>query len=334
MKMIQNYINHIVFVVDASSSMSGFTDQVVDVFDNQVKYLARRSKELNQETRVSVYLFADTVSCLIYDMDVMRLPSLSGFYRAGGMTALIDGTLKAVEDLQLTPEIYGDHAFLIYTLTDGQENRSNNSSSTLARKIGSLPENWTLAALVPNQDGVYEAKKAGFPADNCSIWNTNSARGVESAGDVMQKTTDVFMTNRSKGIRGTKTLFKMDVNVSSATVRNNLDELGRSQYIVIRVQNQEQIRDCVENRTGKKYVKGSAYYQLTQPELIQGNKLICIKDRKNGKIYTGPAARNLLGLPNTNAKVTPGNLNNFDIFVQSNSVNRETDPGTSLIVLK
>ena len=334
MKTIQNYINHITFVVDASSSMGDFSNQVVTVFDNQIKHLARRSKELDQETRVSVYLFADEVRCLIYDMDVMRLPSLAGFYEAYGMTALVDGTLKAIEDLQKTPELYGDHAFLIYTLTDGEENKSRNCASTLARKIGSLPENWTLAALVPNQNGIYEAKKAGFPSDNCSIWDTNSIRGVESAGSVIQKTTDTFMTNRSKGIRGTKTLFKMDVNVSSAAVRSNLDELERSEYIVIRIQQKEQIRDCVENRTGKTYINGSAYYQLTKPETIQAKKLICIKDKNNGKVYTGVAARQLLGLPNTNARVTPGNLKNFDVYVQSTSYNRALVPGTTLIVLK
>jgi len=267
-------------------------------------------------------------------MDVMRLPSLAGYYKAYGNTALIDGTVQAIDDLKQTPELYGDHAFLIYSLTDGGENASQNSSSTLANKIGNLPENWTLAALVPNQQGVFEAKRAGFPADNCSVWDTRAPRGIESAGSTIQKTTDVFMTNRSKGIRGTKTLFKMNVNVSSSTVRNNLDELPRSSYIVIRISKKEEIRDCVENFTGKKYVRGSAYYQLTQPELIQSNKLICIKDKNTNKVYTGDAARDLLKLPYTNARVTPGNLKNFDIFVQSNSYNRDTDTGTTLIVLK
>jgi len=334
MKRIQNLVNHIVFVVDASDSMEHYEEQVVKVFDNQIKHLVRRSKELKQETRVSVYLFANAVECLVYDMDVMRMPSLAGYYETNGMTALIDGTLKAIEDLEKTPELYGDHAFLIYSLTDGFENRSKNAAWQLARKINSLRENWTLAALVPNQDGMYEAKKAGFPADNCSIWNACSNEGFEEVDKIIQKSTDGFMTNRSKGIRGSRSLFKMDVNVSSSTVRNNLDELPRSSYVVIRITKTEEIRDCVENFTGKKYVKGSAYYQLTQPELIQANKKICIKDKNTGKVYTGDAARDLLELPNTNAKVTPGNLKNFDIFVQSNSYNRDTDPGTTLIVLK
>jgi len=334
MKKIQNYINHIVFVVDRSYSMINKSNQVVTVFDSQIKHLARRSKELEQETRVSVYLFSDTVECLIYDMDVMRLPSLKGYYKADGNTALNDGTMKAIEDLQKTPELYGDHAFLIYALTDGQENASRNSSYALSNKINLLPGHYTVAVLVPDQFGVYEAKKAGFPVDNISVWDVNSIKGVESAGNVIQKTTDVFMDNRSKGIRGTRSLFKMDVNVSSSQVRNNLDELNRSRYIVIQVKAKEQIRDCVENHTGKTYINGSAYYQLTKPETIQAKKLICIRDKNNRKIYTGDDARTMLGLPNNEARVTPGNLNNFDIFVQSTSYNRALVPGTSIIVLK
>jgi uncharacterized protein with von Willebrand factor type A (vWA) domain len=118
---LQNYINHIAFVIDKSGSMSGIINQVVQVFDNQIQHLAARSRELNQETRVSVYLFDDRVECLLFDMDVMRMPSLASHYHASGGTALIDSTLQALSDLSLTPQKYGDHAFLIYALTDGQE---------------------------------------------------------------------------------------------------------------------------------------------------------------------------------------------------------------------
>jgi len=101
--MIQNYINHIVFVIDASGSMQKISREVIDVFNKQVTYLAKRSQEVNQETRVSVYLFNDTVTCLIYDMDVMRLPKLNGHYHARGGTALIDGVIQAILDLKKPP---------------------------------------------------------------------------------------------------------------------------------------------------------------------------------------------------------------------------------------
>ncbi len=43
-------------VLDASSSMSHLSRKVVEVADQQIAYLARRSRELDQETRVTVYV--------------------------------------------------------------------------------------------------------------------------------------------------------------------------------------------------------------------------------------------------------------------------------------
>lgn len=223
--MIQNYINHIVFVVDKSGSMSHLSKEVVKVFDSQISHLATRSKELNQETRVSVYLFDDQVECLIYDMDVMRLPSLVGYYKIGGNTALIDATLKSIEDLQKTPELYGDHAFLEYVLTDGEENRSRNRPNALLSKITELPNNWTIAVLVPDQRGVFEAKKFGFPANNIQIWS-NTNEGIKEIGETIRCATDNFMCARSTGIRSTKSLFNLDISkLDLKTIETKLEEL-------------------------------------------------------------------------------------------------------------
>lgn len=54
---LQHYINHIALVVDKSGSMGPLKDAVVKVFDREIENLKKRSIELNQETRISVYLF-------------------------------------------------------------------------------------------------------------------------------------------------------------------------------------------------------------------------------------------------------------------------------------
>lgn len=151
---MNNIINHIVFVVDKSGSMASLRDVVVKVFDKQIKYLAERSRVLDQETRVTVYCFDDTPECIIFDKDVLRLPSLAGLYKTSGRTALIDATLLAIDDLSKTHVKYGDHSFLLYVLTDGEENSSSNSRHSIQTVINSLPDNWTVAVLVPNQTGV------------------------------------------------------------------------------------------------------------------------------------------------------------------------------------
>lgn len=203
----QNYVNHIAIVLDASSSMTHLASQVVTVADEQIKHLAKRSQELNQETRITVYVFADKAECVIYDKDVLRMPSLSKHYGAYGNTALIDATLLAIEDLSLTPQKYGDHAFLLFVLTDGEENRSRNRPDALSSKINGLPAHWTVAALVPNATGKHEAKRFGFLPDNVAVWDATSKRGLEEAGRVVRDATESFMTGRAIGVRGSRSVF-------------------------------------------------------------------------------------------------------------------------------
>jgi hypothetical protein len=334
-KSIENYINHIVFVVDKSSSMSGLTQTVIEVFDNQIKHLANRSKELDQETRVTVYLFNSTVECLVYDKDVLRLPSLKDYYSPNGGTALIDATLTAIDDLAVTPQKYGDHAFLLYSYTDGEENTSKNRPNILSDKIAKLPDNWTVAVFVPNQTGVHEAKKFGFPANNIQVWST-TAKGLETAGDNMRTATDNFMTARAKGIRGTKNLFDLDVTkLNFIAVSSNLTQLkAGTDYMLINVTVDSVIKPLIESWTKAAYVGGSGYYQLTKAEKVQAYKQVCIQNKQNGKVYGGSNARTMLGLPAKEVKVNPAAHAEFDIFVQSTSVNRKLLSGTKLLVMK
>lgn len=330
----QGYINHIVLVLDESSSMRRLRHEVVKVADSQIAYLAARSQELDQETRVSVYTFADTVRCIIYDKDVLRLPSLAGHYNPEGMTALIDATLKSQDDLAQTAQLYGDHAFLTYVLTDGLENRSRNNSVTLLNRLNNLPDNWTVAVLVPDQRGIFEAKKFGFPKDNIAKWDT-SVEGIREVGGKIKAATDNFMTARSTGVRSSKSIFDMSAaNLNRKVVQTVLSELPPNKYQVLDVYNgaPDQIRDFVQ-RHGLHYRMGMGYYQLTKRESIQTNKQICVYEKATGRVYSGQQARNILGLPDQEVRVSPQDNPEYDVFVQSTSVNRKLVPGTKLLVM-
>lgn len=330
--MNNQLINHIAYVLDSSGSMAGLSDQVIKVFDEQIKYLAKRSQELNQETRVSVYLFNETTQCIVFDKDVMRLPSLKGLYQPDGGTALIDATLKAIDDLKDTSTLYFDHAFLMYVQTDGEENRSNFTAAKLTKEINNLPDNWTVAVFVPNQHGVQEAKRFGFPAANVQIWETTS-KGLKESASIIQRSTDAFMQGRAAGIRGTKNLFAVDAaSLTVSAVKNNLRELKPSEYQLLPVSKDSIIQPFVESWTGG-YTKGSAYYMLTKPESVQGYKQVCIQNKLNGKVYAGTEAREMLGLPDYEVKVQPGDHGDWDIFCQSTSTNRKLPKGSKVLVL-
>jgi hypothetical protein len=314
--------------------MLSLKTDVVKVFDSQIKHLAQRSKELDQETRVTVYFFNDKVSCNIYDKDVLRLPSLKSHYSPNGNTALIDGTLQALNDLEETPQKYGDHAFLVYVITDGEENASNQSPNILSNKINKSKDNWTVAVLVPTQSSVFEAKKFGFPANNIQVWDTTSV-GIEKVGEKLKKATDNFMTARSKGIKSTKNIFNLDVSaLNETTVTNNLTELDVAQYDLYSVNSNCVIKPFIESWTKKQYRKGSAYYQLSKPETVQAFKQICIQNKLNGKIYYGSKVRDMLKLPTVDVKISPVDHHEYDIFIQNTAPNRNLVQGTKLLLMK
>ncbi|WP_330342062.1 vWA domain-containing protein [Streptomyces sp. NBC_00557] len=341
----QNYINHVALVLDASSSMSHLSRKVIEVADQQIAYLARRSRELDQETRVTVYVFADTVECVIYDKDVLRMPSLEQLYRVGGMTALLAAALKSQRELAQTAQLYGDHSFLTFILTDGQENASHRCPDSpardprelveaVARMIETQEDNWTLAVLVPDQVGRREAMRCGFPRDNIAIWDATSTQGLEEAGQVIQQATEKFMVGRTRGIRGSRAVFSTGAEaVNKDTIKAaGLTPAEPSRYELIPVTRDAAIRDWVVE-CGHTYRTGGAFYQLSKSEKIQARKQIAVLEKKTDRVYTGPEARALLGLPDVEVRVKPDHNDDFTIFVQSTSVNRKLVPNTRLLLM-
>lgn len=345
MSRSQNYINHVALVLDASSSMSRLSHKVVEVADEQISYLARRSQELDQETRVTVYVFADQVECVIYDKDVLRMPSLKQMYRVGGMTALLAATLKSQRELAQTAQLYGDHSFLTFVLTDGQENVSHHCPDAPARDpralvqavagmIETQEDNWTLAVLVPDQMGKREAMQYGFPKDNIAIWDATSTQGLQEAGQVIQEATEKFMIGRTRGIRGSRAVFSTGADtVNKDTIKAaGLAPVESSKYQLIDVTRDVAIRDWVVE-SGHTYRTGGAFYQLSKSEKVQPKKRISVLEKKTDRVYSGPEARALLGLPDVEVRIKPDHNDDFTIFVQSTSVNRKLVPNTRLLLM-
>lgn len=351
MSRTQNYINHVALVLDASGSMSHLSRKVVEVADQQIAYLARRSKELDQETRVTVYIFDDQVECVIYDKDVLRMPSLKSLYRIGGMTALLAATLTSQTELAETAQRYGDHSFLTFVLTDGQENRSHYANGfshlsqhalqqAVAAMIAGQEDNWTLAVLVPDQLGKREAMQCGFPKDNIAIWDATSTQGLEDAGQVIQQATENFMVGRTKGIRGSRSVFSTGAEaVNKETIKAaGLAAVDPKSFQIVHATNDgvmrnPAIREWVMHEAGHAYRTGMAYYELTKSEKIQPQKSVMVMDKKSKKVYGGQEARNLLGLPDMEVRVKPDFNPDYKIFVQSTSTNRKLVGNTSVLLM-
>ncbi len=338
LKPFQHFVNHITIMIDASGSMCRRRRSVVAVVDKEVTRLKQRSVELNQETRVSVYLFADKVTCLVFDQDVMRMNSIEGYYNPGGSTALCSAAVQAIADNKLLPELYGDHAFLLYCITDGEENASSQADKMhLAGLIKGLPDHWTVACLVPDAICASEAKKFGFPADSVAVWDTTSNDGMEhGVSQVTSSSIDNYMVARSKGVRGTKSFFNLKT-ASKAEVAQVLDRISPDHFRVIDVGTRDegiQIRAFVERYIGS-YQTGRSFYELVKPEEVQAGKQIAIQHvGREREVYTGRQARDLIGLPHgVTTKVRPHDTGEWRVFIQSTSVNRVLRSGSKLLTL-
>jgi len=330
---VKNEIVHVALVLDASTSMNHLTTRLIQVATEQIKAMKTRSEELDLETRISVYTFADpsNIQCVIFDKDVFRLPSIDGLYRAYGNTALIDATIRSQRDLERTAQMYGKHHFLTFVLTDGEENRSQNAAYVLRDLLKGQPANWSVAALVPDSSGKRYAVQCGFPEKNVLIWDTTAA-GLTKVADEITQATNSYMTSISRGTGYDKTnVFGTGadkVNAHTITAAG-LIPVPTSDYLLMQVVKDQDIKGFVESM-GHVFRLGRGFYEFTKLETIQGNKDIAIVAKDTGLVYKGNAARDVLGLTGS-MRVRPDHNPSYTIYVQSTAPNRKVIAGTKLL---
>jgi uncharacterized protein YegL len=334
--MKNTFKNHIYFVFDRSGSMHSLISKAVGVFNKQIDALRNNSLEFEQETRVSFYCFNDKTECVINDVDVTRPIKLDEI-KAAGQTALIDAVCDAISDSKMQPQKYGDHAFYIYIITDGEENSSSRSNLTNFKSIvGDLPDNYTLIAFVPDDNSKKTLVKFGIPEGNVDKWSVTEA-GLKEVDIKLQAITRNVFSSRASGQRSLRTAFSDLTEVNQSNVSEILSEVPQKDYNILINEGVKavEIRDLIESKIPKyTYRKGDAFYELVKNEHIQPQKQIMIQNKKNGKVYSGSNARKLLNLPNQEVKITVGDFGEWNVYVQSTSVNRRVIPKQRVLVVK
>ena len=341
---LKHLINHVAIVLDGSSSVVHLTSAVKRVVRELVARLAAESQAMDQETRVSLYGFADATACMVWDADVLRLPDIDALYAPHGNTALLDATAQALDDFATISQKYGNHGFLAYVITDGEENVSRRFGAGHSTKAADMrtfltlqPENVTVAILVPNYGGVSAALGYGFHQGNIQKWDAQTEQGVEAAGVMLGAATSNYFNARSRGATRSSTVFSTGVDaVNAQTVAQaNLTPVHDSQYVMLPVE-AERHGEAIEAfvvRKGLRFVRGKGFYALTKREEIQAQKNIMIMEKATGTVYAGPDARAILGLPDMSVKVSPDMNPLYGIYVQSTSNNRKLVGGTNLLYM-
>jgi hypothetical protein len=110
----------------------------------------------------------------------------------------------------------------------------------------------------------------------------------------------------------------------------DLQAVDPSRFQVLTVEQTIAIKDFVE-RLGIPYKKGRGFYELTKMETIQENKEVVLRHKRSGDMFSGSKARELIGLPyGMRGRITKQRGFEYDIFVQSTSVNRKLVPSLFL----
>lgn len=321
-------VNHVIFLIDSSSSMGGRLKLVKEVFDSTLQMLKDTQTD-NQDINISLYQFGTDVKRLIFNKNINELNTNISF-TANGMTALRDAINISIGDHEQIDISKDDHSFLIYAITDGADNHSRINPAGLKQKINSLNDIWTVAALVPGLSEVSFAKSSGIPAGNIQIWDINGSSGFKEVGNSIASSYQTYNTNRSVGIRSSSNIFAVNSeNITRSNLKTVLTEVKGSLH---HAQKDYVIKDMVEQYTGAPYVKGSTFYELSKTELVQDYKEIVIISKKDDKRFGGNGARDILGLPYSEVKIKPGNFGDWRIFVQSTSINRKIKSGTSIFI--
>ncbi len=331
-KINSSQVNHVYFVVDQSGSMTRHTSQVKNVCNALISETGDLIPGV--ENRVSVYTFNDTCRRALTDGD----PRFAKFddYRPFGNTAIVDSLDMVYADIQALRQRCDnrDRTFLVYLVTDGEDNSSRITIDTLKSRFAPLSNIVTVAAFVPNLVGERYAKSLGISHGNIQIWDVN--RDFSEVKSTVTSSMREYATTRSAGQTTSSSLFRPNTAavqkaVDSGTVAEFTQPL---QFLDVSISGVE-IAPFIQSKIGN-YVKGSAYYQLTKSEQLGPMKNLLIVHRISGKAYHGPNARAILGIPAGTVRIsvdkTPGNV--WDVFVQSTSLNRKLVGGTRVIVLK
>lgn len=105
-----------------------------------------------------------------------------------------------------------------------------------------------------------------------------------------------------------------------------------SSFKTVSVTKKVSIKKFVEEN-GLEFKKGSGYYQLTKAEVIQDYKKVVARKKSDKTFVHGDAVRKVLGIKSSAKKFSLqlSDIPDFDVFVQSTSVNRVLLAGTDFL---
>jgi len=341
-QVIKNYIG---MSRDHSGSMYNIVNPAMKDYNNTITGLKQSAITEGIDTIMSVvkcgYGRVAGVQREVTNSSIVAVQPISKYEANAPGTPLFDSVGELIEMFEATPDADDPNvSFFIMAITDGEENASQRwRKDRLVAKIKELQatDRWTFVFRVPRG---YKKALMGFGIHEGNIleWD-QTQKGVEQASQVTTMAFTNFYADLKSGKKATRSFYTTDLTaVDVATVKAQLIDVSTQVqfWTVDSAHNNMQIRDFCEEKSGAKMLKGAGFYQLTKPEReVQDHKQIALREHSTNNVYIGPAARDLLGLPHYGTvAVHPGNHGEYDVFIQSTSVNRKLKEGTNVMYWK
>ena len=309
---------NLVVVLDVSGSMYGSRRDAAAVQLTQM--LDKVKTEFSDESTMSVITFEYSACTRIqYTGKVQNYvyPSCEG-----GGTALNDAVAFGVKvaSSSTLPS-------LVYVFTDGEENGSTQNITTVNSFVTTTlaKGNITLVGIGPKPGALVAL---GVPAGNTLNWTGNAA---ELTSKVAPAVTRGVVATATAIKEGKKSLAHFFLDIDAVSLQDAAKKCVDVTTTMERrntVQGGLAVREYIEKHCKLyTYVDGAYFYKLVTKEKVLKDRRIVIahRDDTTGKLYSGPAARTLLGLPvDADVEVEPGSLGKWTVFVQSASPTRKT----------
>ena len=334
---------YLTLVSDNSGSMRSLAHVAKRDFNEQLETIQGAAKSTNQDIIASYLTIGDghyaRVGRRVINSNIHTIKPLADYPADAGGTPMIEAANAAIDLMESVPD-YADPevSFLLMLTTDGQETQQRNAGRALAARMKKLiaTDRWTFVFRVPAKSGPRELATLGLmvPGINVYEWELTT-QGVVKSTEANKEGFTEYFTQRATGMKATTKFYANLEDVSFEDLQKELVDISTDVqfFPVDPASDQSLIRPFVEAKIGTPMARGAAFYQLNRTEpKVQANKRIAIRDKTTGTVFAGDAARAMLALPTIGTvRLAPDELGDYDVFIQSTSVNRKLDKGTQLM---
>lgn len=213
-KKVNKPKTHVVLVLDRSGSMGSIARQAINHFNEQRQQAILNSKD--QDITVSLVTFNADVFEHAWLAPAEEVGELDAdTYRPSGGTAWYDALGYAVDKLKATTEDDENTAYLVVSITDGDENSSSHYGGVYDSSIiNALIEEcqgtnkWTFTFMGCDANKLKQVSRAtGIPMSNMALWSGDNAQIAEKSLHRSTERHNAYYACRTRGVTASNNMY-------------------------------------------------------------------------------------------------------------------------------